>query len=112
MITIQPQNPSINDYIQAIGREKIEQMILNYLKIKAQFYEQTLEKEETKPTYKDFGISEELHNKILALKSVPKKSNDKMSLLREEINSKLKDDYSNKSIEEIREEYFQSKGYL
>ena len=109
MITIQPQNPSINEYIQAIGKEKIEQMLLNYLKIKAQFYEQTLE---TKPTYKDFGISEELHNKILALKSAPKKSNDKMSLLREEISSKLKDDYSNKSIEEIREEYFQSKGYL
>ncbi len=38
MITIQLNNPSINEYIQAVGKEKIEEMISTYLEIKAKFY--------------------------------------------------------------------------
>ena len=35
-----------------------------------------------------------------------------MSELREDISMKFKDDYAHKSIEDLRDEYFISKGYL
>lgn len=111
MFTIQPQNPSIQKYITDIGQEQVEQMILAYLEIKAKFHNSSKE-EENEPDYKTFGISEELHKKLLALKPSSKKSNSKMSELREEIGEKLKGDYAHKSIEDIRDEYFISKGYL
>ena len=112
MITIQLTNPSINEYIQAMGKEKVEEMFLSYLEIKAKLHNSSPKEENSEPLYKQFGISEELHNKLLALKHVPSKNNNKMSLLRDEINHKLKDKYTNKSIEEIRNEYFEAKGYL
>jgi spore cortex formation protein SpoVR/YcgB (stage V sporulation) len=111
MFTIQPQNPSIQKYITDIGQEQVEQMILAYLEIKAKFHNSSKE-EENKPNYKTLGISDELHKKLLALKSSSKKSNRKMSEVREEISTKFKDDYAHKSIEDIRDEYFISKGYL
>jgi len=112
MITIQLTNPSINEYIQSMGKEKVEEMFLAYLEIKAKFHNAPLKEENSEPLYKQFGISEELHNKLLALKPVLSKNPNKMSLLRDEISHKLKDKYANKSIEEIRDEYFESKGYL
>jgi uncharacterized membrane protein YgaE (UPF0421/DUF939 family) len=113
MITIEFKNPSINEYIQVMGKEKVEEMILAYLEIKAKFHNNSKEKKENKePLYKQFGISEELHNKLLKLKPVSSENQNKMSLLRDEISHKLKDAYANKSIEEIRDEYFESKGYL
>lgn len=67
---------------------------------------------EDKPTYKDLGISEETHRKLLALK--PKNSTEakKMSQFREDISKKLDKNYAGKSINEIRDEYFISKGYM
>jgi chaperonin cofactor prefoldin len=43
------------------------------------------------------GISDELHKKLLALKSSSKKNNSKMSELRDEISAKFKDDYAHES---------------
>ncbi len=103
--------PSINAYIQSMGKEKVEEMFLAYLEIKAKFHNSP-EEEKSEPLYKQFGISEELHNKLLALKPVSSKNPTKMSLLRDELSHKLKDKYTDKSIEEIRDEYFESKGYL
>ncbi len=111
MFTIQPQNPSIQKYIIEIGEEQVKQMILAYLEIKAKFYNASKEKKQ-KLDHKTLGISDELHQKLLRLKSSSKKSNTEMSELREEISSKFKDDYANKSIKDIRDEYFISKGYL
>jgi len=112
MITIQLTNPSINEYIQVMGKEKVEEMFLAYLEIKAKFHNSSPKEENNEPLYKQFGISKELHNKLLALKPISSKNNSKMSLLRDEISHKLKDKYANKPIEEIRNEYFESKGYL
>ena len=111
MFTIQPQNPSIQKYITDIGQEQVEQIILAYLEIKAKFHNSSQEKK-SKLNYKTLDISEELHNKLLALKASPKKSNSEISGLRDEISTKFKDEYVNKSIEEIRDEYFISKGTL
>ncbi len=112
MITIQLNNPSINEYIQAVGKEKIEEMISTYLEIKAKFYNSSKKEENSEPLYKQFGISEKLHNRLLALKPISSKKTTKMGLLRNEISNKFKDGYSNKSIKEIRDEYFYAKEYL
>ena len=53
-----------------------------------------------------------MHNILSELKPLSSKVDSKMSRLREEISAKLKDEYADKSIEEIRDEYFKSKGYL
>jgi len=111
MFTIQVENPSIQDYIKEMGREKIEELILNYLKLKAQFHK-SLKKEDTKPNYKDFGISEETHHKLLALKAKNSTKAKKISQFRDNIAKKLDKYYVGKSIDEIRDEYFISKGYL
>ena len=82
MITIQLTNPSINKYIQAMGKEKIEEMFLAYLEIKAKFHDFSKKEESDEPLYKQFGISEELHNKLLVFK--PKKESEA-----KEINSRF-----------------------
>ena len=112
MITIQLTNPSINKYIQSVGKEKVEEMFLAYLEIKAKFHNSSSKEENGEPLYKQFGISEALHNRLLALKSVSSNKPNKMSQLRDEISHKFRDEYANKSTEEIRDEYFESKGYL
>jgi hypothetical protein len=90
MITIQLSNPSINEYIQSMGKEKEEEMFLAYLEIKAKFHNTPLKEENSEPLYKQFGISKELHNKLLVLKPVSSENPNKMSLLRDEISHKLK----------------------
>ena len=112
MFTIQAENPSIKNYIEDMGREKIEELVLNYLKLKAQFHKSSIKKEDTKPSYKDFGISEETHLKLLALKPKNSTKAKKMGQFRDNIAKKLDKYYSGKSINEIRDEYFISKGYL
>ena len=112
MMTIEFKNPSINEYIHAVGKEKIQEMILAYLEIKAKFYNSSKKDESDEPLYKQFGISEHLHNRLSELKPLSSKVDSKMSRLREEISAKLKNEYADKSIEEIRDEYFKSKGYL
>jgi len=109
MFTIQAENPSIKE---EIGREKIEELVLNYLKLKAQFYKSSIEKEDTKPSYKDLGISEETYHKLLALKPKNSTKAKEMSQFRDDIAKKLDKYYAEKSINEIRDEYFISKGYL
>jgi len=111
MITIQLTNPSINEYIQAIGKEKVEEMFLAYLEIKTKFHNTSSKEENSEPLYKQFGISEELHNKLLALKSNHKKNPKEMNNMIDEISDRFGDEYTNKSMEEIRDEYFESKGY-
>jgi hypothetical protein len=111
MFTIQAENPSIRDYIEELGREKIEELVLNYLKVKAQFHKLSIEKKDTKPSYKDFGISEETHRKLLALKPRGDNQGKEKSHIIDEISDRCGDKYSNISLNDIRDEYFASKGY-
>jgi len=110
MFTIQVENSSIKDYIEEIGREKIEELVLDYLKLKAQFHKSSIKKENTKPSYKDFGISEETHHKLLALKPRSDNQGKEMSRIIDEISDRFGDKYSNISLDDIRDEYFASKG--
>jgi len=111
MITIQLNNPSINEYIQAVGKEKIEDMISTYLEIKAKFYNSSKKEKNNEALYKEFGISEELHNKLLALKPKKDEKAEEMKSMIDEISNRFGDSYSHLSIDDIRDEYFASKGY-
>ena len=111
MITIQLTNPSINEYIQSMGKEKVKEMFLTYLEIKAKFHNSSQKEENSEPLYKQFGISEELHNKLLALKPKKESKAKEINSMIDEISSRFGDEYANKSIEDIRDEYFASKGY-
>jgi len=112
MFTIHAENPSIKDYIQEMGIEKIEQLVLDYLKTKAQFHKVSVQKHEANSTYATYGISKETHNKLLALKPRNSKKAKELSQFRDDISKRLENHYGGKSVNEIRDEYFISKGYL
>lgn len=116
MFTVQIENPSIEQYIKSIGKEEVEKLFLSFLEIKSKLnqlpIQQREEDEENFKKAQEFGISPELHRKILALKSTHTKEAQKMSQLRKEISNRLKEKYANTSIDELRDEYFKSKGYL
>jgi len=114
MINIQFDNPSIEQYIKEIGKENLENMILSFLEIKAKL-NQTSKIKSTNNSHdkvKEFGISKETHNKILALKATQSSNSKSMNRLRTEISNRLKDTYKNLSINAVRDDYFRSKGYL
>ena len=114
MINIQFENPSIEQYIKEIGKENLENMILSFLEIKAKLNQASKVKltDNGYEKAKEFGISEETHKKNLALKATKNRKTKSMSGLRKEISHRLKDNYKNLSINEIRDDYFRSKGYL
>jgi len=105
---------SIEQYIKEVGLENTKKMFLSFLE-KSLKFNQLSSNEIKKDSFekaKEFGVRPELHKKILALKSTPNKKSKKMSLFRDEIAQRLNKHYQNKSINEIRDEYFISKGYL
>lgn len=70
------------------------------------------ENEESFKKAQEFGISRELHRKILALKIKPDNSSKEMSELIKEIENRIGDKYIHYSDDELRDEYFKYKGYL
>jgi len=103
MLKINAENPFIKAYIQEMGMEKIEQLVIDFLKTKAQFHRASDNNFEYSPPYKTYGISEETYNKILALK--PKKSKEAKEAhhFREDISTRLEKLYGGKSVNEIRD---------
>ena len=114
MINIQFENPSIEQYIKEIGKENLETMILSFLEIKAKL-NQVSKKVSTDDNYeqaKAFGLSLEVHQKILALKPKVDNRAEEMNNLIDKISAKMGNRYSKHSDNKLRDEYFQSKGYL
>lgn len=116
MFTVQIENPSIEQYVKSIGKEEVEKLFLSFLEIKSKLNQLPNQQEdgdtENFKKAQEFGISLELHRKILALKSTHEKEVQEMRKLREEIHGQLKEKYPNISTSDLRDEYFQSKGYL
>ena len=116
MLNIKLDNPSMERYIQTLGKEKLEQMFLSFLEIKTKFNKAIDEVEcisfEIYPEIyeRDIKINSTLHNKILSL--TPSSKTSEMSLIRDEISNRINKDQNNQSVEDIRSEYYQSKGYL
>ena len=116
MLNIKLDNPSMEQYIQILGKEKLEQMFLSFLEIKTKFNKAIDEVEcisfetYTEIYKKDIKINSTLHNKILSL--TPSSQISEMSLIRDEINNRINKDFNNQSVENIRDEYYHAKGYL
>lgn len=110
-MTIELTNPFFEEYIKNVGKEDLEKMFISFLKIKSK--QNIYDKKEVDNIEKarEFGISLKVHKKILSLKGNNSKKSQNMSKLREEISKKVQDKYKNKSLAEIREEYFDSKEY-
>ena len=113
MLNIKLDNPSMEQYIQTLGKEKLEQMFLSFLEVKTQLDEatksyQTIFHQHLQPI--EVNINPILHKKFLALNISTKKT--KMSVIRDEIHNRIHQNYNNQSIQNIRDEYYQSKGYL
>jgi mannitol-1-phosphate/altronate dehydrogenase len=113
-MTIKLENPSIEHYIKEIGKENLEKMILSFLDIKSKLNQLPVDKIEGDSFQKaiEFGVNIELHKKILSMKSTNNPKSQKMHRLRDEISHRLNNTYTDKSVDEIRDEYFISKGYL
>ena len=114
MITIQVEDPSIEQYIKEVGIEDTKKMILSFLEKNLKLNQLPSNQicKDNSEQAKEFGIDPELHKKILASNPTHSKRAKEMTLFRDEIAKRLKKHYNNKSINEIRDEYFISKGYL
>ena len=120
MLNIKLDNPSMEHYIQTLGKEKLEQMFLSFLEIKTTFNESknrvksSLDEANTEVARdmyrRRIKLNSILHNKILSL--TPSSKTSEMSLVRDEISNRINEDPNNQSLENIRDEYYQSKGYL
>ena len=110
MINIQLENPSFEQYIKEFGKQEIEKMFLSFLEIKAKLNQ--LSKDNTPEKFEELNVPIELHHKILAMKPTKEREAEEMNRLIDKISDRVKDKYSQKSYNNLRDEYFQERGYL
>lgn len=110
MINIQLENPSFEQYIKKFGKQEIEKMFLSFLEIKAKLNQ--LSKDNTPEKFEELNVPIELHHKILAMKPTKEREAEEMNRLIDKISDRVKDKYSQKSYNNLRDEYFQERGYL
>lgn len=110
MINIQLENPSFEQYIKEFGKQEIEKMFLSFLEIKAKLNQ--LSKDNTPEKLEELNVPIELHHKILAMKPTKEREAEEMNRLIDKISDRVKDKYSQKSYNNLRDEYFQERGYL
>ncbi len=110
MLNIQLENPSFEQYIKEFGKQEIEKMFLSFLEIKAKLNQ--LSKDNSLEKYEELNVPIELHRKILAMKPTKEKEAEEINTLIDKISDRVKDKYSQKSYNELRDDYFQERGYL
>ena len=110
MLNIQLENPSFEEYIKKFGEKEIEKMFLSFLEIKAKLNQPS--KINTHKNLKNLNIPTELHHKILAMKPTKEKEAKEINKLIDKINDRVKDKYNHKIYNELKDEYFQERGYL
>ena len=110
MLNIQLGNPSFEQYIKEFGKQEIEKMFLSFLEIKTK-----LNQSSTNNTIKNFeelNVPIEIHRKILAMKPTKEREAEEINRLIDKISDRVKDKYSQRSHNELRDEYFRERGYL
>jgi hypothetical protein len=112
MLNIQLENPSFEQYIKKYGKEKIEKMFLSFLEAKIKHNNSSKDNNDTIKNFEELNIPIELHNKILAMKPTKEKEAKEINMLLDKISDKIKDKYNQKTYSELKDEYFQEKGYL
>lgn len=110
MLNIQLESPSLEQYIREIGKQEVEKMFLSFLEIKAKLNQQPDNKNLEK--FDEINVPVELHRKILAMKPTRTREAEEINRLIDKVSNRVKDKYSNKSYDALRDEYFQERGYL
>ena len=110
MLNIQLKNPSFEQYIKEFGKQEIEKMFLSFLEIKAKLNQ--LSKDNTFEKFEELNVPIELHHKILAMKPTKEREAEEINNLIDKISDRVKDKYTQKPYDELRDEYFQERGYL
>ena len=110
MLNIQLENPSFEQYIKEFGKQEIEKMFLSFLEIKAKLNQ--LSKDNSLEKYEELNVPIELHRKILAMKPTKEKEAEEINTLIDKISDRVKDKYSQKPYDALRDEYFKERGYL
>ena len=110
MLSIQLENPSFEQYIKKFGKEEIEKMFLTFLEIKAKLNQSS--KNNTHNNFKNLNIPTKLHHKILSMKPTKEKEAEEINKLIDKISDRVKDKYNYKTYNELKDEYFQERGYL
>jgi len=110
VINIQLENPSFEQYIKEFGKQEIEKMFLSFLEIKAKLNQ--LSKDNSPEKFEELNVPLTLHRKILAMKPSNKKEAEEINKIIDKISDRVKDKYSQKPYDELRDEYFQERGYL
>ncbi len=81
-----------------VPKKKVVKIFDPMIELQIPSMKETRDNSEDKPTYKDLGISEETHRKLLALKPKNSQKAKEMSQFREDISKKLDKYYAGKSI--------------
>lgn len=110
MINIQLENPSFEKYIKEFGKQEIEKMFLSFLEIKAKLNQ--LSKDNSLNRVEELNVPIELYHKILAMKPTKEREAEEINKLIDKISDRVKDKYTHRSYDELRDEYFQERGYL
>ena len=110
MLNIQLENPSFEQYIKEFGKQEIEKMFLSFLEIKAKLNQASSNNNLEK--FEELNVPIELHRKLLAMKPSKEKEAEEINTLIDKVSDRVKDKYSQKPYNELRDEYFQERGYL
>ena len=110
MINIQLENPSFEQYIKEFGKQEIEKMFLSFLEIKAKLNQVTRDNNLEK--FEELNVPIELHRKILAMNPSKKREAEEINRIIDKISDRVKDKYSQRPYDELKDEYFKERGYL
>ena len=110
MLNIQLENPSFEQYIKEFGKQEIEKMFLSFLEIKAKLNQVSSNYNLKK--FEELNVPIELHRKLLAMKPSKEKEAEEINTLIDKVSDRVKDKYSQKPYNALRDEYFQERGYL
>ena len=81
-----------------VPKKKVVKKFDPMIELQTSSMEKTWDNSEDKPSYKDLGISEKTHRKLLALKPKNSQKAKEMSQFREDISKRLDKYYARKSI--------------
>ena len=110
MINIELENPSLEQYIKEFGKQEIEMMFLSFLEIKSKMKRHS--QADSLKRAEELNVPMELHHKILAMKPTKEKDAENINHIIDKISDRVGDRYNHRSYNELRDEYFQERGYL
>ena len=106
MLTIHLQDTQLEDYVRKIGKEKIEEMFLSFLKSSTSIRDAVM------PPNQQPAIRQTTDDKIKALNLYTKSHSSPLTQLYDTINETMGDRYAHLTDEIIRTDRMRDKGYI